>query len=164
MKGFVYVLSNVSMPGLIKVGMTTKVPEGRAKELSSATASPTPFVIEYYAMFDDMEKAERLAHQKLNHYHHGKEFFKATPSQAVQVIESLGLPFTRLHLTATVNIQTKFSKSDKETLRRLHCRDGDERCSNCLFGSIRNEYFISCKKMEWHYPNDDARCKFWQHI
>ena len=57
MKGFVYVLSNASMPGLIKVGMTTKVPDGRAKELSSDTSTPTPFIVEYYALFDDMEKA-----------------------------------------------------------------------------------------------------------
>ena len=61
MKGFVYVLSNASMPGLIKVGMTTKVPDGRAKELSSDTSTPTPFIVEYYALFDDMEKAESLS-------------------------------------------------------------------------------------------------------
>ena len=36
-KGFVYVMSNKSMPGIVKVGMSTKMPEERAKELSSAT-------------------------------------------------------------------------------------------------------------------------------
>lgn len=95
-KGFVYVMSNESMPGLIKIGMSTKIPEERAKELSSATSTPTPFTVEYYALFDDMRKAERLAHQKMQRYHHGKEFFQAPPEKAIQAIERLGISFSKI--------------------------------------------------------------------
>ncbi|WP_295427803.1 GIY-YIG nuclease family protein [uncultured Thiodictyon sp.] len=33
MKGFVYVMSNKAMPGLVKIGYSTKHPELRAEEL-----------------------------------------------------------------------------------------------------------------------------------
>lgn len=96
-KGFVYVMSNKSMPGIIKIGMSTKMPEERAKELSSDTSTPTPFIVEYYAIFDDMIKAERMAHQRLKSHHHGKEFFSTTVENAIYSIEELGLSFQKLY-------------------------------------------------------------------
>jgi len=105
------------MPGLIKIGMTTKVPEERAKELSDATSTPTPFIVEYYAIFDDMQKAEKLAHNKLYQYHHGKEFFKIDVVIAIQIIESLGLSFTKLHS----------KPEDDQKVRDLHYRESLKR-------------------------------------
>lgn len=96
-KGFVYVMSNKSMPGIIKIGMSTKMPEERAKELSSDTSTPTPFIVEYYAIFDDMIKAERMAHQRLKPHHHGKEFFSTSVENAIYSIEELGLSFLKLY-------------------------------------------------------------------
>ena len=94
-KGFVYILSNDSLPGKLKVGMSLKVPTERAKELHT-TGVPTPFKVEYYAFFDDMAKAERTAHYKLKKYHHNKEFFSVDVPTAIQVIESIDIPFTKL--------------------------------------------------------------------
>ena len=84
------------MPGIIKVGRSTKIPDERAKELSRETSSPTPFVVEYYALFDDMINAEIITHQKLNEYHHGKEFFNVDISKAIAVIESININHIRL--------------------------------------------------------------------
>lgn len=95
--GFVYVISNKSMPGLIKVGMSTRMPEERAKELSSDTSTPSPFIVEYYAIFDDMRRAERMVHQQLKPYHHGKEFFSTTVENAIYSIEELGLNFKKIY-------------------------------------------------------------------
>jgi T5orf172 domain len=44
--GFVYVLSNEAMPGIVKVGMTTKLAEDRAKQLRG-TGVPLPFHVEF---------------------------------------------------------------------------------------------------------------------
>lgn len=42
-EGFIYCLTNPSMPGLVKIGMTLEEPEDRAAELSAVTGVPTPF-------------------------------------------------------------------------------------------------------------------------
>lgn len=87
-KGFVYILSNVSMPGIVKVGRTSRVPEERIKDKDlCSTGVPTPFIVEYYAFFDDMFKAEREAHINLKSYSHGKEFFKVDIPTATKEIE-----------------------------------------------------------------------------
>ena len=42
--GYVYILENASMPGLIKIGKTSRDSVERARELSSATGVPTGFL------------------------------------------------------------------------------------------------------------------------
>jgi len=75
--GFVYALSNPSMPGIYKIGFTLKHPRERMDELSKATACPTPF--EIFAMFDvaDPENVERAIHRDLQQYriNQNREFF-----------------------------------------------------------------------------------------
>src|SRR5581483_11866894 len=45
--GYVYVLSNATMPGLLKIGKTTRSSDERARELSRSTSVPSRFVVEY---------------------------------------------------------------------------------------------------------------------
>jgi hypothetical protein len=45
--GHIYVLINPSIPGLVKIGKTTRDPESRAKELSQATGVATPFYVAF---------------------------------------------------------------------------------------------------------------------
>ena len=89
-------MTNDSMPGTIKVGMSTKVPTERAKELED-TGLPMPYVVQYYAFFDDMRQAEKKAHNELSKYHYNKEFFKTDVGTAINCIENLGLSFNRLY-------------------------------------------------------------------
>ena len=96
--GFVYIMTNPSMPGLIKVGMTTRNPALRAKDDDlTSTGVPTPFIVEYSAYFDDMMEAERSAHQALSDYHYGKEFFKTDVPTAIHAVENTGLPFKKIY-------------------------------------------------------------------
>ena len=95
-KGFVYIMTNDSMPGIIKVGMSTKVPTERAKDFED-TGLPMPYVVQYYAFFDDMRQAEKKAHNELSKYHYNKEFFKTDVGTAINCIENLGLSFNRLY-------------------------------------------------------------------
>ena len=57
-KGYVYVMINPSCEGLVKIGKTTKDPEERAKDLSSATGVATPFIVVYKRLFNDCSIAE----------------------------------------------------------------------------------------------------------
>lgn len=94
-KGFVYILTNLSMPNKVKVGKSIKVPTERAKELDT-TGVPTPFEVQYYAFFDDMDEAEKKAHNRLSSFHHGKEFFDTDVPTAIHAIENTGIAFQKL--------------------------------------------------------------------
>ena len=63
-KGYVYVMINPSYEGLVKIGKTTKDPDARAKELSSATGIATPFIVAYKRMFNDCHVAEKTIHKR----------------------------------------------------------------------------------------------------
>ena len=83
-EGYLYVISNPSMPGLVKVGMTSKQPEERMKSLYS-TSVPTPFEAEYFALCKDRKKNEDIAHKALKSWrvNSRREFFRLTPEDAV---------------------------------------------------------------------------------
>ena len=59
-EGFVYVLTNTSMPGLIKLGFTTQSPPKRAEQLSHETPVPTPFKVACYWRVKDPYVLEQM--------------------------------------------------------------------------------------------------------
>ena len=75
--GNIYILSNPTFPGLLKIGMTRGRVDRRANKLYS-TGVPTPFVIEYIGKSSDMYESEFLLHENLSNsrYHPNREFFK----------------------------------------------------------------------------------------
>lgn len=72
MKGWVYVISNRAMPGLVKVGYSEKDPEERAKELDH-TGAPYPYIVEYEILVEGPYEIEQRVHQILSRYLEGKE-------------------------------------------------------------------------------------------
>lgn len=88
--GFLYVLANSAMPGVVKVGKTTRSPAERAVELSGATGLPTPFIVVYEQLFEDCHAAERFVHVYLerNGYRiaDNREFFNAPANLVVKAI------------------------------------------------------------------------------
>jgi hypothetical protein len=88
--GYIYVLSNSSMPGLLKIGFTNRHVKERAQELSSSTGVPTPFEIEYYCLTRDVEEIEAKIHEQFSKNRQpGKEFFSVSIEKVVQAIDSL---------------------------------------------------------------------------
>jgi len=87
--GFVYVLMNPSMPGLLKIGRTNRSTYERLRELN-VTAVPTPFVLAYEALFDDSALAEEFVHAYLETRGHRvsrqREFFDAPLNLVVDAI------------------------------------------------------------------------------
>ena len=80
--GYVYCMSNPSMPGILKVGMTTRTPEDRAKELFK-TGLPTPFKVEFAKLVSEPKKKETTLHLLLEQYtervNAKREFFRVSP-------------------------------------------------------------------------------------
>jgi hypothetical protein len=89
-QGWVYVLVNSSIPGMSKVGRTTRPPGDRAAELSAATGVATPFIIAFEQRFDDCIEAERVVHAELDRrglrVAPNREFFAGTTSDIIRVV------------------------------------------------------------------------------
>lgn len=91
MPEYIYVLTNPSMPGLLKVGKTTTSPSQRMKELHS-TGVPTPFELECAFIVDDCTIRERHAHEALSkHRIQNREFFRIGVEPALRrILPTLG--------------------------------------------------------------------------
>src|SRR5208283_4832686 len=91
--GYIYALINWSMPGLIKVGMTSRDTESRSTELSSATGVPTPFETVFHVLVPDAQVAESYIHQTLEsrgyRVSEDREFFRAPIEEVVQLLISV---------------------------------------------------------------------------
>ncbi len=86
--GWVYIMSNPSMPGLLKIGVTQRKAKIRAKELSSATGVPTPFVIEFTALVEDPYSVESSVHRALSRarVNGRREFFRVKKAEARAIV------------------------------------------------------------------------------
>lgn len=86
--GFVYVLTNPSMPSLVKIGLTSNLPEDRAKELFN-TSIPTQFNIVYRAATSRPKEVEKKAHQLLKAYRENprREFFRVDTETAIRTVQ-----------------------------------------------------------------------------
>ena len=82
--GYVYVLTNASMPGMVKVGFTSRSAGVRANELSGATGVPTPFKIVFQARAKDALTLEKAVHRRLRSVRvkQNREFFRCSSRKA----------------------------------------------------------------------------------
>ena len=94
MYGYVYVLVNPSMPGLVKIGKTSKHPTERARELQQ-TGTPTPFLVAYHVYVNDMDHVEREMHSRLNHSRQAtnREFFTVDTTTAINELHDVAREF-----------------------------------------------------------------------
>lgn len=89
-KGYVYVLSNSRMPGLVKVGCSTRPVDERIAELNSATGVPVPFVVEAYFASSTPEEHEAEVHRRLAERRiKGREFFEADAMEVVRTVQAV---------------------------------------------------------------------------
>lgn len=88
--GWVYVLTNEAMPGLVKIGLTTRTPKERAAELSSSSGVPLPFVVAWARAVSGCDYVEKAVHRMLDDKRvNGKrESFQVDVAKAREVIEA----------------------------------------------------------------------------
>lgn len=109
--GYVYILVNQSMPGLIKIGRTLRDSRMRARELSS-TGVPTPFQVAFEIFADQHEALEEKIHYELADFRVNvtREFFRYPLDKAIELLLKLSKP--------TQNSTEQFVAEDVTT--RLH--------------------------------------------
>lgn len=92
--GYIYVASNVESfgEGVVKIGMTTRDPAERIRELNS-TSVPTDFSYNLILATPNARKAERIIHNALHNRRVNKEkkkeFFRISPKELEEVLSSL---------------------------------------------------------------------------
>ena len=85
----VYILTNPSMPGLIKIGKTEKTAHERAEELYT-TGVPEPFSIAYSIPSQYPEILEDILHKKFKQYRINKdrEFFRYSADKVIEWLKN----------------------------------------------------------------------------
>src|SRR3989442_2652234 len=116
MKGWVYIISNRAMPGLVKVGQSLKDPDLRAEELNH-TGSPHPYVVEYEVLVEEPSKIEKQTHKLLGDKGEGKEWFRCSAEQAVAAIKQV---------VGDEYITESYKKADREEAERIHQQQSEE--------------------------------------
>ena len=74
----------MTMPGIVKIGLTEGSVEERIKQLSAASGVPLLFECYYAAEVDDMERVEKLLHQLFAEHRVNpkREFSGLTPKKS----------------------------------------------------------------------------------
>lgn len=87
--GNVYILTNPAMPGLVKIGKTSRIVEELVKELNT-TGVPASFKIAHQRKVEHMGQVERDMHQHFNtqRENRDREFFKIATDEAIDYLDS----------------------------------------------------------------------------
>lgn len=131
--GFVYIIINPAMRGLVKIGLTERTPKARAKELRG-TGVPDDFVVVYDELVTDCEAVERRLHQRFDDYRYqpNREFFQIPVREAIRGLmdESDGFIVPRIGANSGVEILPDLKKKypfylkpDFHSVKIVH-RDG----------------------------------------
>jgi hypothetical protein len=96
-KQFVYILTNETMPGIVKIGYTKNDPGVRAKQINAATGVAMNFNVEWaFPCFNGIE-LEGEVHKYLDSFRVNKnrEFFRMSVEEAKSVVERLGARYVK---------------------------------------------------------------------
>ena len=139
--GYVYILVNDSMPGLIKIGRTARNSSERARELSTATGIPTPFQVAFELSSRNYEKLESEMHSKLAECRvaGNREFFKCPVDEAIRLLKEL-----RSQRIAKEKYE---EKKELEKAEKILINCCNESCRQKLWIPITNRVLdITCPK------------------
>ncbi len=127
--GYVYVLGNPSMRGLVKVGYTSGSPEGRAAELSAVTGVPKPFEVKFaLPIIGDPRIVEQSTHAILAAYRGGKEFFRIELDKAVQAVRDAYLlthPASQDQLDSSIVARLAENETRKQAFQEVQAKRAD---------------------------------------
>lgn len=121
MKGLVYLLTNPAMPGIVKIGLTTRGDmKQRLNELFT-TGVPVPFDCVFACEVDNCANVERALHIAFGPYRINpkREFFKIEPEQPLAILKL----FEKKEITQEINREldnnsTEMDRQAGEKLKR----------------------------------------------
>lgn len=130
--GFIYVMINPSLEGMVKIGKSSRDPKLRAIELSSATGVPTPFIVAYQIFVNDTNHIEKLLHtffeEKNYKISDNREFFSAPLSEVIEIMTTF---------KSEVKVEDSTS-AEKDPVRR---QDNNDKTISDMLKSLEKEAF-----------------------
>ena len=89
---WLYVLTNPTMPGYVKIGFTDATPETRAEQLSRSTGVALPFDVAWAFHCYNAEQLEKEVHRHLDGQRiaGNREFFDISVNEAKEIINKFG--------------------------------------------------------------------------
>ncbi|GAB6428153.1 hypothetical protein bcgnr5372_38900 [Bacillus luti] len=143
--GYVYILINPAMAEMVKVGMTTRDPEDRVEELSSATGVPNQFILVYKEYFADCVLAEKMAHEILEErgcrVAQNREFFNVAIPEAINVVLEV-----KKHLQEHESAETDTNKLAVKSSQTDDIKD----LISGLLETAKNHYYGTIDTLEDH--------------
>lgn len=115
----IYVLSNPSMPGIVKIGKTTqKGVKDRMRQLYS-TGVPVPFKCEYACTVKDCDDVEKRLHNGLQKYrlHEGREFFEIEAEDVIQLLGMAAIEDVTPVIESVIEADT--TPEEKDTVNKI---------------------------------------------
>jgi hypothetical protein len=87
--GYIYILINASLMGMIKIGSTVISAQERARQISANTGVPTPYMVAYKLYVSDYKRFEKKVHKHLADFrvNPNREFFNYPLHMAIKLIE-----------------------------------------------------------------------------
>lgn len=118
-EGIVYVLTNPAMPGMVKIGKTSRGMDARLNELYS-TGVPLPFECAYAARVVDESTVERAFHLAFGPYrvNQKREFFTIKPEQAIALLRLMEIEDVTPCIQREADSVDADAKSSAERLKR----------------------------------------------
>lgn len=126
--GYVYILVNAAMPGLVKIGKTTGSPKKRARELSAVTGVPGQFVVAHAEYVPDCGAAERIMHKRFASYRYDKrrEFFRVHLGDAILALKEIAKELRGVAPEATLPPPTAPAPAPAPSSRTAESDDDSE--------------------------------------
>jgi hypothetical protein len=119
MAGVIYLMTNVAMPGMVKIGKTDSVNSltARLRDLYN-TSVPLPFECHFAAEVDDADALERKLHNLFGEFRVNprREFFRLDPERVVIAV-SIG-PYREIAVTSEAGDAEEQKAVESEKQRR----------------------------------------------
>lgn len=146
--GYVYILSNPSMPNLVKIGFTERDVDERVEELNS-TGVPVPFEIEAIFGSPNAYENEQEIHNALDQYRlaNNREFFSIELKQAIQCASDC------------IGSEPSFLKSPELLMNEEEKERYRLETEISELEGIRNEYISLVPDLKWNEWIDFAQSK-----
>lgn len=89
MNGWIYVMTNASIEGRVKIGFSMKDPRIRAKNDFDPAGLPDDYVVEYSALTENPREVEQKVHKHLREKRDKKEWFWISVNDAIDSIKNV---------------------------------------------------------------------------